>query len=372
VDLQRFQNDLAAITPGHEVQLFSTGIISRNFRNGYIGTWTAGIDHDLHGVKLTAAYVGTAGIHLASVFSPNGYAGADPHFAPFTQFNAAGHATGGFGPESVMTTGSHSSYHALQASVSENYSRIGLSLQASYTFSKSIDDTSAVLGGLPANAGTILQTLPQDPFNPEADKGPSTFDVTHVFSLSLIQSLPFDRVNFLQPLGKHITAGWQFLNITSITSGPPFTVYSGIQQTGAGAGGTDRPDLVATPNFSTSRPIREDYFGRGTDNSSFFSIPISVAGGTGPNSGRFGTLGRNTFRGPGFRDLDMALIKDTRFGHRGKGEMGIVEFRAEFFNIFNIVDFGLPSNTVRGTGFGTISRTAGSSRQIQFSLKLIY
>jgi hypothetical protein len=372
VDLQKFQNDLAAITPGHEVQLFSTGIISRNFRNGYIGTWTAAIDHDLHGVKLTAAYVGTAGIHLANVFSPNGYAGADPPFAPFTQFNAAGHAIGGFGPESVMTTGSHSSYHALQASVSENYLRIGLSLQASYTLSKSIDDTSAVLGGLPANAGTILQTLPQNPFNPEADKGPSTFDVTHVFSLSLIQALPFDRVNFLQPLGKHITAGWQFLNITSITSGPPFTVYSGIQQTGAGAGGTDRPDLVATPNFSTSRTIREDYFGRGTDNSSFFSIPISVAGGTGPNSGRFGTLGRNTFRGPGFRDFDMALIKDTPFGHRGKGEMGIVQFRAEFFNIFNIVDFGLPSNTVRGTGFGTISRTAGSSRQIQFSLKLIY
>jgi len=372
VDLQRFQNDLAATTPGHEVQLFSTGIIARNFRNGYIGTWTAGIDQDFHGVKLTAAYVGTAGIHLASVYSPNGYAGADPAFAPFTQFNAAGHAIGGFGPESVMTTGSHSSYHALQTSVSENYSRIGLSLQASYTFSKSIDDTSAVLGGLPANAGTILQTLPQNPFNPEADKGPSTFDVTHVFSLSLIQALPFDRVGFLRPLGRRVTTGWQFLNITSVTSGPPFTVYSGIQQTGAGAGGTDRPNLVAMPNFSTNRAIREDYFGRGANNSSFFSIPINISGGTGPNQGYFGRLGRNTFRGPGFRDFDMALIKDTPFGHRGKGELGVVEFRAEFFNLFNIVDFGLPSNTVRGTGFGTISRTAGPSRQIQFSLKLIY
>jgi hypothetical protein len=372
VDLQRFQNDLAAITPGHEVQLFSTGVISRTFRNGYIGTWTAGIDQDFHGVKLSAAYVGTAGIHLASVFSPNGYAGADPAFAPFTQFSAAGHAIGGFGPESIMATGSHSSYHALQTSVSDNYSRIGLSLQASYTFSKSIDDTSAVLGGLPANAGVILQTLPQNPFHPEADKGPSTFDVTHVFSLSLIQSLPFDRVGFLQRLGRRVTSGWQVLNITSLTSGPPFTVYSGIQQTGAGAGGTDRPDLVGRPNFSTGRAIREDYLGLGADNSSFFSIPINLTGGTGPNSGRFGALGRNTFRGPGFRDFDMALIKDTSFGHRGKGELGILEFRAEFFNIFNIVDFGLPSNTVRGTGFGIVSHTAGNSRQIQFSLKLIY
>lgn len=372
VDLQRFQNDLAAITPGNEVQLFTTGTIARNFRNGYIGTWTAGVDHDVHGVKLSAAYVGTAGIHLASVFSPNSYGGADPSFAPFTQFSASGHATGGFGPISVMATGSHSSYHALQTSVSGNYSHIGLSFQASYTFSKSIDDTSAVLGGLPANAGTILQTLPQDPLNPEADKGPSTFDVTHVFSLSLIQGLPLDRVAFLRPLGRRFATGWQFLNITSITSGPPFSVYSGIQQTGTGAGGTDRPDLIATPDFSTSRTIREDYFGRGADNSSFFLIPINVAGGTGPNAGRFGTLGRNTFRGPGFRDFDMALIKDTPFGRRGKGELAILEFRAEVFNVFNIVDFGLPSNTVRGTGFGTISRTAGPSRQIQFSLKLIY
>ena len=372
VDLQRFQNDLAATTPGHEVQLFSTGIISRHFRNGYIATSTAGIDQDLGNVKLNISYVGTAGIHLASVFSPNGYAGAAPAFAPFTQFDAAGHATGGFGPESVMTTGSHSSYHALQSSVTGNQARIGLSFQATYTFSKSIDDTSAVLGGLPANAGVILQTLPQNPLNPEADKGPSTFDVTHVFSLSLIQSLPFDRASFLQPLGKRVTKGWQFLNITSLTSGSPFTVYSGIQQTGAGAGGTDRPDLVSMPDFSISRSTREDYFGRGANNSSFFFIPIGVPGGTGPNQGRFGTLGRNTFRGPGFRDFDMALIKETSFGHRGNGELGILEFRAEFFNVFNVVNFGLPSNTVRGTGFGIISHTAGPSRQIQFSLKIVY
>jgi hypothetical protein len=372
IDLQRFQNDLAALTPGHEVQLFTAGVIARNFRNGYIGTWTAGVDRDFGSLKFSAAYVGTAGIHLASVFSPNGYAGADPAFAPFTQFNDSGHAIGGFGPELVMVTGSHSTYHALQTSVSGNYSRIGLSLQASYTFSKSIDDTSAVLGGLPSNAGVILQTLPQNPFNPEADKGPSTFDVTQVFALSLIQSLPFDRVSFLQPLGRRLTTGWQFLNITTLTSGPPFTVYSGIQQTGAGAGGTDRPDLVAMPAFSTSRSAREDYFGRGANNSSFFSIPINVPGGTGPNQGRFGALGRNIFRGPGFHDFDVALIKDTSFGRRGKNELGILEFRAEFFNVFNVVNFGLPSNTVRGTGFGIISRTAGPSRQIQFSLKLIY
>jgi len=372
IDLQRFQNDLAAITPGHEVQLFSVPVISRHFRNGYIGTFTAGVDHDFGSVKFSAAYVGTVGVHLASVDSPNGYGGADPAFAPFTQFNSSGHAIGGFGPVMVMNTAAHSTYHSLQTSVTDNYSRIGLSFQASYTFSKSLDDTSAVPGGIAGMPGVTLQTLPQNPMHPAADKGPSTFDVTHVFTLSLFQSLPFDRLSFLQPLGSRLTKGWQFLNITTLTTGPPFSVYSGIQQTGVGAGGTDRPDMVSMPVFSTSRTVREDYFGRGADNGSYFFVPINLPGGTGPNQGRFGTLGRNTFRGPGFHNFDMALIKDTPFGKRGSRELAVLQFRAEFFNVFNIVNFGLPSNTVRGSGFGLISHTAGSSRQIQFSLKLIY
>jgi hypothetical protein len=372
MDLPRFQTDLAALTPGDQVQLLTITGIAKNFGNGYIGSWTAGIDHDFRDVKVNASYVATAGIHLARVYSPNSYGGADPAHAPFTEFNSAGQATGGFGPEILMTGGSHSSYHALQTSVTKNSARAGLGLQASYTYSKSIDDTSAVLGGLFGTAGTILQTLPQDPWDPSAEKGPSTFDVTHAFNVSVIQLLFLDRVGFLKPLGKTLTKGWQFLNITTMTTGSPFSVYSGIQQTGAGAGGTDRPDLVSMPHFSTSRAVREDYFGLGTNNASFFNIPINVPGGTGPNQGRFGTLGRNTFRGPGYHDFDFALIKDTPFGHRGNGELGTVEFRAEFFNIFNIVNFSLPSNIVRGSGFGIISKTAGSSRQIQFSLKVIY
>ena len=372
IDLQRFQNDLAAITPGNEVQLFALGVIDRHLKNGYIGSYTAGIDHNFGNLKVSASYVGTAGVHLASVLVPNGYAGAAPSFAPFARFNAAGQAIGGFGPEMIMTSGSHSTYNSLQTTATETFTRLGLTFQGSYTYSKSLDNASAVPGGIPSSGGVTLQTPPQNPLAPSADKGPSTFDETHVFTISLFQALPLDRVSFLDFLGNHVTKGWQLLNVTTLTSGPPFTVYSGIQQTGAGAGGTDRPDLVVMPDFSTSRPIREDYFGRGAGNSSFFFIPIGVAGGTGPNQGRFGTLGRDTFRGPGFRNLDMALIKDTAFGKRANRELGVVEFRAEFFNIFNIVNFGLPSNTVLGSGFGVISHTAGNSRQIQFSLKLIY
>jgi len=372
MDVQRFQDDLAALTPGNQVQLFSGISFDPHFRNGYITTDILGIDQEIGSLKFSASYVGTVGIHLASVLSPNSYGGADPAFAPYTQFNSTGQAIGGFGPELVMTTGSHSSYHALQTSVSQNTARMGLSFQANYTFSKSMDDTSAVPGGITANGGVILQTLPQDPYHPEADKGPSTFDVTHVFTLNLIQSLALDRLRFLQPLGKKLTKGWELLGITTLTTGPPFTVYSGVQQTGAGAGGTDRPDLLAKPNFSTNGTVREDYFGLGAANSSWFQIPINIPGGSGPNHGRFGTLGRGTFRAPGFRDFDLALIKDTAFGHRGNGELAIVQIRAEFFNIFNEVNFGLPSNIVRGSGFGVISKTTGPSRQIQFSLKLNY
>ncbi|HVH70616.1 MAG TPA: hypothetical protein VNB49_05845, partial [Candidatus Dormibacteraeota bacterium] len=372
MDVQRFQNDLAMLTPGNQVQLYTAISVDPHLRNGYITTNTLGINQELGGVKVSASYVGTAGVHLASVFSPNGYGGAEPTFARYTQFNAAGHAIGGFGPELVMASGAHSSYHALETSASQNMPRMGLSFQASYTFSKSIDDTSAVPGGISGTPGVVLQTLPQDPFHPEKDRGPSTFDVTHVFAVSLIQRLPLERVHLFQPLGKTFIRGWQFLDITTLTSGSPFSVYSGIQQTGVGAGGTDRPDQVFLPDFSTSRTVREDYFGRGAANSSFFQIPINVPGGTGPNQGVFGTLGRNTFRGPAFRQFDMALINDTAFGRRGNGEFANLQFRAELFNIFNEVNFGLPSNIVRGSGFGIISKTAGPSRQIQFSLKLNY
>jgi len=99
---------------------------------------------------------------------------------------------------------------------------------------------------------------------------------------------------------------------------------------------------------------------------------LNVPGGTGPNEGRFGMLGRNTFRGPSMHNFDIALIKDTQLFQRGGGEAVTLQARGEFFNVFNLVNFGLPSNIVLGPGFGLISRTAGTSRQIQVSLKLLF
>ena len=372
LDIARLEGAIASLS-GQPSPL-NVQAISRGFGNAMLGTWSLGLERSLGSVTTSATYVGTAAYKLARNSFPNAYPGATPAFARFTQFNATGVPVGGFGTESEITPSSHSSYHALQLSAAGQTPHGGPGMQASYTWSKSIDDTSTVAGtSATSTVGAIAQAAPQNPFDTHSERGPSTFDVTHSFSLSLTQEIPVQALSLLDGVNRKAVEGWQLISISSISSGTPFTVYSGIQQTGAGSANSDRPDQIAKPALSTARGRREDYFGRGSSNASYFSIPINVAGGTGPNQGRFGTLGRNTFRGPAFYDFDISLVKDTPFGRRKSGsELVNVQFRSEFFNIFNIVDMGLPSNTILGSGFGLINRTAGSSRQIQFSLKIAY
>ncbi len=374
MDLNRYQRDLAALSPAHLITPLTINCVDPKFGNAYLQTWTLGLERHFGNLVADATYIGTAAAKLPRMSFFNGYAGAGPSFAPYTQFDQAGNITGGFGTENVITNTAHSTYNALQTSLQGTIPRGGPGVQASYTWSKSLDETSSVIGGfITGGSGAISQTAPQDPFNTHPEKGPSTFDVAHVFTLSLAQDLHGESIGFLQPLGRTVTGGWELLSISTITSGSPFTIYSGVQQTDAGTIGADRPDQVGIPHLSTARKVREDYFGLGANNGSYFSIPINVPGGTGPNHGLFGTLGRNTFRGPAYYDYDFALIKSTPIGHRSSGiERTDLQFRAEFFNLFNIVNMGLPANTLLGSGFGEISRTAGTSRQIQFSLKLIY
>jgi hypothetical protein len=378
MDVNRYEQDVAALTKGHVVSDLNLSGIDRSFGNGTLYTWTAGLERKFGNLTANASYVGTAGVRLPRSSFPNAYPGATPAFAPHTRFDSSGNVIGGFGVENVVIADSHSTYHALQTSLAGTVRHGGPGVQASYTWGKSIDNTSGVISVSP----------PQNPYDMRAEKGPSTFDVNHGFGLSAAQDLHLDHVSFLRPAGKKATGGWELLSISGISSGLPFTVFSGIQQTGAGSNGVDRPDQIAVPHLSTARSNRQDYFGHGNDPgvdgqgnpikvnnnaTAFFSIPIHVPGGTGTNQGRFGTLGRNTFRGPAFYNFDFALIKDTPFGRRSSGaERMDLQFRTEFFNLFNIVTMGLPANILTGSGFGEISKTAGNSRQIQFSLKLIY
>jgi hypothetical protein len=375
MDVNRYQQDLAALSPSHQLSLLSLSGIDGHFGNGFLQAWTLGFERAFGGLTADVAYVGTSASRLPRMTYPNAYPGAEPGFARFTNFDSAGVATGGFGFESVMTATAHSSYHALQTSLSGNLGHGGPALQAGYTWSKSLDDVSGILGGT-GSTGAVVVFSPQNPFDTGSEKGPSNFDVTHAFTVSAAQDLHLEHLGPQSDRARMLTKGWQLLGISTITSGAPFTVYSGIQQTGAGTIGADRPDQIGNPHLSTAHSStrrREDYFGLSGGNASFFSIPIAIPGGTGPNVGRFGTLGRNTFRGPAYYDFDFALIKTTPIARQASGvERAALQFRAEFFNLFNIVNMGLPANTIKGSGFGVISKTAGTSRQIQFSLKVIY
>ena len=373
MDVNRFEKDMAALTPDGVVSALNLSGINPSFGNGTLFTWTLGLERKLGNLDADVAYVGTAAEKLPRYSFPNAFPGASPAFAPHTQFDSAGNVIGGFGVENVITNDSHSTYHALQTSLAGSVGHGGPGIRASYTWSKSIDMTSEVIGGT-GSTGAVASGYSQNPYDTHPEKGPSAFDVTHSFSLSLAQDLHLESAQFLRPVSRKVTYGWELLSISSISSGAPFTVFSGIQQTGAGDAGVDRPDQIAKPHLSTARQDRQDYFGQGANNAAtFFSVPIHMAGGSGPNQGFFGTLGRNSFRGPAFYDYDFALIKSTPFGRRKSGAERVdMQFRSEFFNLFNIVNMGLPANILNGSGFGEISKTAGNSRQIQFSLKLIY
>jgi hypothetical protein len=389
MDVDRYQRDLAAVTESSTITPLNLGGIDPGFGNGRLFTWTLGLERKFGNLTADAAYVGTAAQHLPRLAFPNAYPGATAEFAKDSVFDSAGNFVSGLGVENVMMNDSHSTYHSLQTSLSGNVGHGGPGIQAGYTWSKSIDTTSFVLGGT-GSTGAVVSGLSQNPLDTHDEKGVSNFDVTHGFTISAAQDLHLESVNFLHVVPKLITDGWEMLVMSSINTGAPFTVYSGIQQTGAGSNGVDRPDQIARPHLSTARKDRKDYFGqRGGNGPDYFSIPVFVGGGTGPNQGRFGTLGRNSFRGPAYYNYDFAFIKDTPFGRRPSGaERMDLQFRAEFFNLFNIVNMGLPANTLgvithsdasgnmatisRTNGFGQISKTAGNSRQIQFSLKLIY
>ena len=263
-DLQRFENDLAAITPGHVVHAIAVNGVDTNFRNGYTGAYSTGFDQDLGDVKVTASYVATVGVRLPAISFPNAYGGAEEGFAPYTKFDASGNITGGFGPEQIISNRSHSTYHSLQTGVQKTSPRFGVGFQANYTFSKSLDDASAIVGQLQGlTNGTRQSAAPQDPYSTRSEKGPSTFDVRHVVTASVVQVLPFDRWLPARRWIHAIASGWNAFGVITLTSGSPFTVYSGIQQTGAGSSGGDRPDQVGQPNLSTSHAVGHRLFRAG-------------------------------------------------------------------------------------------------------------
>jgi hypothetical protein len=230
---------------------------------------------------------------------------------------------------------------------------------SSYTFAKSLDETSY-------NSPTSVwgtNTPMQDSNNLRAEHAPSDFDVRHRFVLSGIYEMPFK--------GNRAVEGWRLSPIVQIQSGNPFNIVT-TNNSYNGVANTMRPNIlgpVSTGIFSAANG-NPQYFpalacNAPTTANCLFQVPAG-----------FGDLGRNALVGPGFLNLDLALYKDTRITERLTAQ-----FRADMFDILNHANFAQPNrvvSTAPGNSFGQITATrfpvgdAGSSRQIQLAMKLIF
>lgn len=239
-----------------------------------------------------------------------------------------------FSSISIVNSGHNSNYNALQVSVEKRFSR-GLSILSNYTWSKTIDDFGWT-----------------NSFDRSFDRGISDDDVAHVFKFSGIWQLP--RTKWSGVAGG-ILDGWELTSNVNWRGGFPITVRSGRDNSFTGVG-RDRADFLGgDPRLSGDRPHGEmilKYF----DTSKFVQNAV----------GTFGNSGKNILRGPRAFNTDLGLLKTTPVSERAS-----LQFRAEFFNFFNNVNFNPPGNSVSTTSFGRITG-AGSPRIIQFALKLAF
>jgi hypothetical protein len=249
-----------------------------------------------------------------------------------------------------------STYHGLQLVLQKRFSR-GLRFDFNYTFSKAMDEASSQIGG--EVGGSQAGSL--DPYDRSRDYGPASFDARHNSSFNFTYDLPRpEQSGFLKFLG-----GWQLNGILSMAAGHPVQVTTSLDQSRAGNinfNTSERPDL--RPGGDGNPVVDSRNVDRYWDGSHF---RLNEAG-------YFGNLGRNTAVIPGVITFDFSLVKAFSFS-----ESRALQFRSEFFNLFNRANFGSPNSTVfiNTTGvpsstFGRITSTTTTARQIQFGLKFVF
>ncbi len=144
------------------------------------------MERKLGNLTADANYVGTVGVKLPRTSFPNAYPGADPTFAPLTRFDTSGNVIGGFGTKTKSQRPRTPLITRCRLRSPEPWVTGGPGIQASYTWSKSIDDTSEVIGGT-GSTGAVAQGFAQNPFDTHPERGPSSFDVSHGFGLSVLR-----------------------------------------------------------------------------------------------------------------------------------------------------------------------------------------
>ncbi len=319
------------------------------YRTPRVLEWSFGIESQLaQNWALEVDYVGNRGSHLDTLhlFANQPEPGVGPlqPRRPYPDFN-------------IMlfdTTDSNSFYHGLQAKLTKRFSS-GFSFLTSYTFGHTLSDNE---GDVDFAAGTG-NAAPQDDNNLRADYGRTPFDARQRLVFSAIWQLPFgkDR-HFLNRGGivNGILGGWELSNIITIQSGLPFSVLSTVDFANTGTL-NPRPDRVC--NGQGPKTVSSWF---STSCFTTTSLEQALAAGT----PRFGNSGRNILEGPGLNNWDISLLKRNQIGEHLK-----LEFRAEFFNIFNQAHFGAPNSSIGSATVGQIAG-AGSPRDIQFGLKLSF
>jgi hypothetical protein len=362
------------------------GVFPSDAKTPTLQEWSFSIQQELTpSTALTVGYVGSHGYHIlaAGEVNPTRHVicPASPcpaNYPAGTQYNFFPRLNPALGGSAgVFQSYNISKYNALQVDLRQRVIR-GLLFRATYTFSKSLDYSTVLLGGFFSNCPSNIE----NPTDPRVDYGPSCFDVTNKFAFNGSYDLPFGHGRALAGSASGVLngflGGWKLNGIITVQTGMPFTPVLGFPNSNNGSfGGTDRPDLV---------PGRSIYSITHGTSTGCGNIPAGTPLGTPtmwfdpcafttPLARTYGDTTRNLLRGPSLADIDASLFKDTRISERTS-----LEFRAEVFNLFNHANFAEPNQSLSPiagttnslTGTPIIGSLLTPSREIQLGLKLIW
>lgn len=260
----------------------------------------------------------------------------------------------GFSSVLRSTNWGHSDYKGIEMSLQRRFSR-GLGFGLAYTLSESNDLMSGFHSG--ATSTTYL-LKPQDSDNPEAEYANSDFDARHRFTASQVWELPFgpNRRWLNDGALGHVIGGWTLTSLWTFQSGMPYNVFDGADPCLRAGGYTAscRPNLVGDPNDGPKTAAQ--WF----NTAAYQRTAI----------GQFGSAPRNSFRGPGLKNTDVALIKRVMLDGLRRGMN--LELRLEGFNVFNVVNYGVPNLNIASGTFGRIGSTATDAREYQVGIKFTF
>ena len=261
-----------------------------------------------------------------------------------------------------------SKYKALQIDVDHRFSE-GLSVRGVYTLASAMDDGDSLNATAASNAVALLS----NPYDPMADWGPATYDVRHAASINTIYALPFGHGRkFLSDSGRLTNAlagDWTINSIVTLQSGFPFTPQLSYNPSN---NGDTRNPVRPFLNPAFTGPVVTGNPAQWFDPNAFIAQP--------GNSGFYGDVGRDTYRGPGLATWDLSAIKEARLGGSAS-----LQFRVEVFNLLNRANFNTPNlivavlqaspnATIPETSpiAGQVTSTSTSSRQVQLGVKLLW